>query len=71
MTTLVAVFARARGREQHLDVSHEVYKQRLDSSGQAVAVPEREHDLHSNKTAIKEALGVSELLLHNMLNNVQ
>ena len=42
--------------EQHLDVQHDVYKQRLNSEGLAVAPKEREEDIASNKTKVKDVI---------------
>ena len=42
--------------EQHLDVTHEVYKQRLDEYGSAIADKKLEQDIHSNKTMIRKVL---------------
>ena len=39
--------------EQHLDVSHDVYKQRLSAEGNVVGIIEKEEDISSNKTQIK------------------
>mmetsp|Transcript_23393 Transcript_23393/g.55734 ORF Transcript_23393/g.55734 Transcript_23393/m.55734 type:complete len:388 (-) Transcript_23393:252-1415(-) len=42
--------------EHHVDVTHEVYKQRLDERGRSVAEAEREHDIHSNKSRVNDVL---------------
>ena len=42
--------------EQHLDVTHEVYKQRLDEFGVAIADKKLEEDIHSNKTMIRKVM---------------
>jgi hypothetical protein len=42
--------------EQHLDVQHDVYKQRLDSDGRVVAPMEKEEEISSNKTKTKEVI---------------
>ena len=42
--------------EQHLDVDHDVYKQRLSSAGVPVAPREKEEEISSNKTRVKDVL---------------
>uniref|UniRef100_A0A7S0LUE1 Endoplasmic reticulum vesicle transporter C-terminal domain-containing protein n=1 Tax=Cryptomonas curvata TaxID=233186 RepID=A0A7S0LUE1_9CRYP len=42
--------------EQHLDVTHEVYKQRLDEIGNAIADKTLEHNIQSNKTMIRKMM---------------
>eukprot|EP00286_Rhodomonas_abbreviata_P003700 CAMPEP_0181346718 /NCGR_PEP_ID=MMETSP1101-20121128/33479_1 /TAXON_ID=46948 /ORGANISM="Rhodomonas abbreviata, Strain Caron Lab Isolate" /LENGTH=297 /DNA_ID=CAMNT_0023458853 /DNA_START=623 /DNA_END=1516 /DNA_ORIENTATION=+ len=42
--------------EHHIDVTHEVYKQRLDQDGNSVADMQREHDIHSNKSRVNAVL---------------
>ena len=42
--------------EQHLDVDHDVYKQRLDAAGNPVAPMEKEEEISSNRTKVKDAL---------------
>ena len=44
--------------EQHLDVDHDVYKQRLSSDGVPVAPREKEAEISSNKTRVKDVQDV-------------
>jgi len=52
--TIISLDTMDISGEQHIDVHHEVYKQRLDVDGNNVAEMEREHEIHSNRTAVKE-----------------